>query len=177
VSASDDEHVASAAEIEESAELGGAPKAEGKFRLMIITIVGLGLLVGGGDVFVEGAKGLALTLGMSEWLVGATVVAIGTSLPELAASLVAAFRGHSSLAVGNVIGSNIFNIFLILGVVGFISPIEGSLDKIGVKIGVMCGITLLGVLFMRGSRTISRAEGVLLTVAYVGFIVIAALGW
>ena len=170
-------HVGSAEQVEEGAEAGGAPTGEGKLRLGSITVVGLGLLVGGGDLFVDGAKGLALTLGMSERLVGLTIVAIGTSLPELAASVVAAMRGYSSLAVGNVIGSNIFNIFLILGVTGQISPIHGDLDALRVDIGFLIGATLLGVLFMRGSRVINRAEGVMLLIVYVGFVVMAAVGW
>lgn len=170
-------HVGTAEQAEESAEAGGAPPGEGKLRLAMITIVGLGLLVGGGDLFVDGAKGIALTLGMSERLVGLTIVAIGTSLPELAASVVAALRGYSSLAVGNVIGSNIFNIFLILGVTGQISPIEGDLAKMHMDIGFLVGATVLGVLFMRGSRVITRVEGVLLLSVYVAFIVFAAAGW
>lgn len=157
----------------------GTPATEqhSKLRLIAVTFVGLALLVGGGDLFVSGAKGLAQTLGMSERLVGLTVVALGTSLPELAASLVAAARGYSSLAVGNVVGSNIFNILMILGVVGIIRPIRGDLGSLLMDIGFMLGITLLGVLFMRGSRNINRPEGVLLLASYVTFIVIAAVDW
>jgi cation:H+ antiporter len=170
------ESVSTAEQVEEGAEAGGAPPGEGRLRLGVITFVGLGMLVGGGDLFVDGAKGIALTLGMSERLVGLTIVAIGTSLPELAASVVAALRGYSSLAVGNVIGSNIFNIFLILGVTGQISPIHGDLDSMRVDLGFLIGATLIGVLFMRGSRLINRAEGVILLVVYTAFLVMAAVG-
>lgn len=149
------------------------PEEQAKLRLSLITFVGLALLVGGGDLFVDGAQGLARTLGMSERLVGLTVVAIGTSLPELAASLVAAARGYSSLAVGNVVGSNIFNIFLILGVVGLIRPIHGDLGGMTVDMAFLVGTAALGVLFMRGNRKISRLEGVLLLASYLAFIVIA----
>jgi cation:H+ antiporter len=152
------------------------PSGENKLMLALLTVVGLILLVGGGDLFVDGAKSLALTVGMSERLVGLTVVAIGTSLPELAASLVAALRGYSSLAVGNVVGSNIFNIFLILGVVGFISPVDGSVFALRLDIGFLIGITLLGILFMRGERRIPRLEGVVLLAAYAVFMVLAAVG-
>lgn len=148
-----------------------------KVKQIVFTIVGLALLVFGGELFVDGAKGVALTLGMSEHLVGLTVVAIGTSLPELAASIVAALRGYSSLAVGNVVGSNIFNIFLILGVVGFIRPIEGSASALGMGLAFLIGITLAGILFMRGARRINRFEGILLLGVYVSFIVLAAVGW
>ncbi len=157
---------------EESAE-----SDENRVKLAVVTAIGLVFLVGGGEVFVDGAKGVALALGMSEHLVGLTVVAIGTSLPELAASLVAALRGYSSLAVGNVVGSNIFNIFLILGVVGLIRPIEGNLIGYSLDIGVLVGITLLGIFFMRGARRVNRLEGIVLLGAYIAFIVIAAVGW
>ena len=147
-----------------------------KAKQIFFTITGLALLVFGGELFVDGAKGVALTLGMSEQLVGLTVVAIGTSLPELAASIVAALRGYSSLAVGNVVGSNIFNIFLILGVVGFIRPIEGDIAAFRLDLGFLIGLTVLGILFMRGERRISRLEGVMLLAAYVGFIVVVTVG-
>jgi cation:H+ antiporter len=169
------DHLVSSEQLEELSEAGGAP-GESKGRLALITLIGLGMLVGGGELFVTGAKGMALTLGMSERVVGLTVVAIGTSLPELAASLMAAARGYSSMAVGNVIGSNIFNIFLILGVVGFIKPVQGDLGALHLDIGFLIGLTVLGVLFMRGARKINRVEGVLLTAAYVGFVVTAVLG-
>lgn len=154
-----------------------ADEEQSKVRLLVLTFVGLALLVAGGDFFVAGAKGLAQTMGVSERLIGLTVVAVGTSLPELAASLMAAVRGYSSLAVGNVIGSNIFNILMILGVVGLIHPIHGSLGSLAFDIGAMVGITLLGVLLMRGSRRINRIEGTLLLTSYVTFVVIAALDW
>lgn len=170
------DNLASSEQLEELSEAGGAPAGDGKGRLALITFIGLGLLVGGGELFVGGAKGLALTLGMSERLVGLTIVAIGTSLPELAASMMAAARGYSSLAVGNVIGSNIFNVFLIFGVVGFIKPVQGDLGALQLDIGFLIGLTLLGVLFMRGSRNINRVEGALLTAAYAGFVVLAVLG-
>src|SRR5688572_6134790 len=98
-----------------------------RLKLAGMTIAGLGVLIGGGKLFVDGASALAIQLGMSERLVGLTIVAVGTSLPELAASLVAAMRGHSALAVGNVVGSNIFNVLFILGVTGTIHPVDGDL--------------------------------------------------
>jgi len=141
-----------------------------KLKLALTTLVGLAMLVGGGDFFVDGARGLAKTFGMSDPLIGATVVAIGTSLPELAASIVAALRGYSSLAVGNVVGSNIFNVFLILGTVGLIRPIYGPIGDYKMQLGFLVGVTLLGVLFMRGTRRVSRTEGILLLGAYASFI-------
>lgn len=149
-------------------------------KLSLITLIGLGGLVGGGELFVKGAKGIAEVLGMSESLVGATVVAIGTSLPELAASVVAARRGYSAMAVGNVVGSNIFNIFLILGTVALIRPIQGTIGDFSMQLGFLIGVTIIAILFMRGSRRVARSEGVVLLMAYAGFIgllVYQALHW
>ena len=148
-----------------------------KLILAALTVVGLGALIGGGELFVEGAKGLAEALGMSERLIGLTVVAFGTSLPELAASTIAALRGFSGLAVGNVVGSNIFNVLMVLGAAGLIKPIDGSLSALRLDMVFLIGLTFLGVLVMRGSRVITRPEGVLLVAAYVGFVVLAILGW
>ncbi|MCG8423127.1 MAG: calcium/sodium antiporter [Proteobacteria bacterium] len=151
-------------------------ESSNKLGLVGITLLGLALLVGGGELFVEGAKGVALALGMSEHLIGLTFVALGTSLPELAASLVAAARGYSSLAVGNVVGSNIFNTFLVLGVVGCIRPIDGKLSELTTDMSFLVGITLLSVLFMRGARKVTRIEGILLTACYGSFIVLKVIG-
>lgn len=160
------------AEVEEFEPADGDTKP----KLALITAIGLLLLVGGGEYFVEGAKGIAKVFGMSDALIGATVVAIGTSLPELAASIVAARRGYSSLAVGNVVGSNIFNIFLILGTVALIRPIYGPIGDYTMQLGFLVGTAVLGVLFMRGTRRIARSEGILLIAAYVGFIVLLVAG-
>jgi cation:H+ antiporter len=151
-----------------------ADKGVSKGRMSLITFVGMALLLGGGHFFVEGARGIAVTFGMSERLVGLTIVAIGTSLPELAASVVAALRGHSGIAVGAVVGSNIFNIFLVLGAAGLVGPLEGSLTVMRVDILFLVGMTLLAVVVMRGSRRITRPEGVILLGAYVAFL---ALAW
>jgi cation:H+ antiporter len=164
-------------EIPEEALAEDDEEAPRKLILATLTVVGLGALLGGGELFVEGAKGLAEALGMSERLIGLTVVAVGTSLPELAASVVAALRGFSGLAVGNIVGSNIFNVFLVLGAVGLIKPIDGSLSALRLDMIFLIGLTLLGVLVMRGSRVISRPEGVLLLAAYASFVVLAILGW
>ena len=167
----------SVADLEAGAEAAGAPGGEGVARLLAITIVGMALLVGGGELFVRGARGIALDLGMSERMVGLTIVAFGTSLPELAASLVAALRGHSGLAIGNVVGSNIFNIFLVIGAAGSIRALPGSLSEMTMDMCFMIGLTLFGAFAMRTERRVTRTEGVILLSAYVAFIVLAALGW
>ncbi len=156
--------------LEEGAEAAGAPSGEGKLRMYGITIVGMGLLVGGGEVFVDGAVGVALALGMSERVVGLTIIAVGTSLPELAACVVAALRGHSGIAVGNVIGSNIFNIFLILGIVPMIKPVHVALLDIQFDVYFLVGVTLLGAFSMRGDRHVTRVEGTVLAMTYFVFL-------
>ncbi len=154
----------------------GPPEERSRFALGLVALLGLGTLLAGGKVFVEGAVGMALGLGMSERVVGLTVVAIGTSLPELAASLVAALRGHSELAVGNVVGSNIFNVLLILGITATVTPITGSLQETRFDMAVMGLLTVMCVASMRKARRITRTEGALLTGTYVGFMALLAAG-
>jgi cation:H+ antiporter len=161
--------------MERAAEAVGAPAGGGKARLAAITVVGLALLVGGGKLLVDGAVGLARSAGMSERLVGLTVVAIGTSLPELAASLVAAGRGQPSIAVGNVVGSNVFNVLAILGVAALVRPLEVQLGSLAVDLGWLAGLTLAASLFLRTARVLRRSEGVVLILAYVGFLVTLVL--
>jgi cation:H+ antiporter len=141
-----------------------------RLRLTFMAVAGTGLLIGGGELFVHGAQSLAHGLGMSERVVGLTVVAVGTAMPELAASLIAAVRGYSALALGNIVGANIFNIFMILGAVGLIRPIQGNLSGLATELAFLGGVTILGVLFMRGTRKIHRVEGALLLAAYAAFL-------
>jgi cation:H+ antiporter len=151
-----------------------SPRA--RLKLGAIGLVGLVVLVLGGKLFVDGAVGIASRVGMSERVIGLTVVAVGTSLPELAASLVAALRGHSDIAVGNVVGSNIFNLLLILGGAALISPIAGSLDVYVLDFAAVGVMTLLAVVFLRTERVIRRWEGVLLAVIYVGYLAALVAG-
>jgi cation:H+ antiporter len=134
------------------------PKNLTRPRLIALSSVGLLILVGGGKA-------------MSERTVGLTIVAVGTSLPELAASLVAAMRGHSDLAVGNVIGSNIFNILLIIGASALVRPLEAPTEGVWLDLGAVLAMTLLSVWVMRSKRAMHRMEGVLLLAAYAAFIV------
>ncbi|MDZ7372075.1 MAG: calcium/sodium antiporter [candidate division KSB1 bacterium] len=134
-----------------------------------LILLGLGALVLGGNGLVNGSVGLARRMGVSEAVIGLTIVAAGTSLPELATSLVAAFKKEADIAVGNVIGSNIFNIVAILGTASLVSPIVGT-DIRTLDIGMMIGLSLLIVPMMRTRFRISRAEGVVLIAAYVGYL-------
>ena len=134
------------------------------------------MLLVGGKVFVTGAVGMALQLGMSERVVGLTVVAVGTSLPELAASLVAAMRGHSEIAVGNVVGSNIFNVLLILGTASALRPITGDLSAMRLDLAVVGLLTVLCVISMRAQRRIPRWEGGVFLAIYVSFLALLVAG-
>ncbi len=151
-----------------------AVSMQGKSRSMLLgwvfTLVGLALLVGGGKLAEVGAAGIASTMGLSDELIGLTVVAVATSLPELAASLMAVRRGHTDLAVGNVVGSNIFNILLVMGATGIVRPVaapEGALFA-------MLAMALLSLLLIPMSYTkarhISRFEGAVLLSLYAGTI-------
>lgn len=152
----------------------GRPRASRLFAIVMST-AGLVLLVAGSNLFVAGARGVAADAGMSERMLGLTVIAIGTALPELIASIVAASRGQSALAVGSVIGSNIVNVFLVLGVVAYIRPIDVGVRMHVVDLVGLVGITLLGVVTMRGSRRVTRAEGAVLVAAYTAFLICAAI--
>jgi cation:H+ antiporter len=156
--------------IEDDAEAAGAPHISSRRQLIVTALAGLAGLVVGGKFFVDGAVGIAQSFGMSERVIGLTVVAIGTSMPELAASLVAAIRGHSSIAVGNVIGSNIFNVFLILGVASLVQPIAAPVSALRFDLGFLIGMTILAVIFLRTRRVISRWEGAVLVGTYLTFI-------
>lgn len=164
--------VASAATAQSDAEAAGAPRVTSRGRLAALAIVGLALLIGGGKVFVTGATGLASAFGISERIIGLTIVAVGTSLPELAASLIAALRGHSALAVGNVVGSNIFNVLFILGGASAIRPLVVPLESVKSDIFLLGLATAIAVVCLRTSRTVTRAEGALLVASYCGFIAV-----
>lgn len=173
----DDDTAAKAHDAEEAgASYGGRGRPRGSALLaMLMSAAGLALLVVGSDQFVRGARGLAGELGVSDRMLGMTVIAVGTALPELISSLVAATRGQSALAVGSVIGSNLLNVFLVLGVVAYIRPIDIGERPHPVDLIGLVAITLLGVVFMRGSRRVSRFEGAILVAAYVAFIVCASI--
>jgi cation:H+ antiporter len=156
------------------AEEGAPPERHGRLALAGLTFAGLAVLSYGGKLFVDGAVGLALAIGLSERIVGLTIVAMGTSLPELAASLVAALRGHSEIAVGNVLGSNIFNICLILGSASLIHPIEAQLGAVRLDLLTMGVLTVVCTIAMRTARKIQRFEGALLVTVYSLFLIVLA---
>jgi cation:H+ antiporter len=128
-------------------------------------LAGIVLLALGARLFVAGSVELARHVGLSEAVIGLTLVALGTSLPELAATLVAAFRREADIAVGNVIGSNVFNILNVLGVSAMVRPLDGT-GLSGVDLGVMVGMTFLLAPLMRSGFVIQRWEGGLFLLAY-----------
>ena len=161
---------------DDGATIGGrARPRSSRVVSAIMTILGLLLLVAGSDLFVRGGRGLAGEVGMSERMLGLTVIALGTALPELIGSIVAASRGHAALAIGSVIGSNLLNVFLVLGITAYLQPIHVGERMHVVELIGLVAITLLGVLMMRGSRRISRFEGGILVAAYVVFIIASAI--
>ena len=132
---------------------------------------GLGLLVAGGSAFVRGGVGLAEAMGVSAALISLTVVALGTSLPELATSLVATFRGDDDIAVGNIIGSNFFNILAILGITAVLHPLSrGAITLLDLYVMLGFTVVLLPLIFVR--RRIGRPEGLVLLVGYFTY-----MGW
>lgn len=134
----------------------------------VFIIVGLTCLIGGSNLFVNGASAIAKALNVSDAVIGLTVVAMGTSLPELATSVVAARKGRSAMAMGNVIGSNVFNILMILGVTGMITPmqIEGiTMTDMGV---MLVGMVLMWM-FSYTKYKVARWEGFVLAAMFVGY--------
>ncbi len=156
-------------------EAGAAPKPGGVPRAVGTAAVGLAVLLIGGQLFVDGAVSVARVLGMSERLVGLTIVALGTSLPELVTSVVAARRGHSDLAVGNVVGSNIFNVFLCLGAAGLAGAVAAPLETLKLDLVALVIMTILAAVFIRTERTISRTEGGLAVVLYGAVLALMAM--
>ena len=140
------------------------------WKSVLFIVGGLAGLVFGGQLFVDGASGIATTLGVSESTIGLTIVAGGTSLPELATSVTAALKKNSGIAIGNVIGSNLFNIFFVLGCSATINPLPmGGINNIDmlVLIGSALLFWIVGWFFKK--RTITRVEGALLVVCYVAY--------
>lgn len=152
------------AEVEEEIEVL-SPRKSGFF--IVVGIAGIWL---GGDLVVSAASAIGASWGMSESLIGLTIVALGTSLPELVTSLVAAKKGENDLALGNVIGSNIFNILLILGVAATISPITVSVESLYDMI-ILILASIMVCVFVKHKNAITRKEGIVLLATYAAYFV------
>lgn len=150
-----------------AADAAGGPRLRKAAMSALAALAGLAVLLAGAHLFVEGAVAVARALGMSDRLVGLTVVAVGTSLPELVTSVVAALRGHPDIAVGNVIGSNIFNILLCLGAAALAGPLAADPAAVRLDLAALLLMTALAALFIRTARTITRPEGALLLGLYL----------
>jgi cation:H+ antiporter len=174
--------------IEQGADEESDDKERSIPMALFLLAVGIATLVGGGKLAVDGAVAIAELLGISQAVIGLTVIAIGTSLPELATSVVAAMKGKADIAVGNIVGSNIFNIFWILGISAIIRPLSFEPAMNG---DILMAILATVVLFFavhtghvhrrlmfwkqRKSHTISRWDGIIMLILYVGYM--AYLAW
>ena len=136
----------------------------------LFLLVGLFLLLIGGDYLVKSSSALAKKLNISPFLIGLTVVSFGTSAPELLVSLNAAFNGSSGLAIGNVIGSNIANVALVLGFTSILKPLNAEAYIISIDLPIMVGVTLLFGIFIFLSRRLKRLEGIFLISIYIVYI-------
>ncbi|WP_022699031.1 calcium/sodium antiporter [Euryhalocaulis caribicus] len=147
------------------------------WRSLLIAFAGIVITILGARFLVFGAIEVARGFSVPETVIGLTIVAVGTSLPELVTSLIAAFRKESDIALGNVLGSNIFNVLAILGVTAMIRPMEAPADIAGTDVWVMLAATALVLFFAFTNRKISRLEGgvmVLLYATYIGLLAIRA---
>ncbi|MCC4722214.1 calcium/sodium antiporter [Salinicoccus sp. RF5] len=147
-----------------------ADTGESWLKNILFTIGGLIAIIIGGEMVVSSATEIALSLGMSEALVGLTIVAIGTSLPEIMTSVTAALKGKGDMAIGNVVGSNIFNIFFVTGTASTVAPIAAE-SKLFFDGWVMVGLTVLLLIFSRTHFKIGRREGAVLLLAYLAYLV------
>jgi len=152
-------------EKEETEPEGAASKSPSAAAALLFSAVGLGLLAGGAELLLKSAVFFARLFRLSDAVIGLTVVAVGTSLPELATSLVAACKGERDIAVGNVVGSNIFNILGILGIAPLLAPLDvGTMSRADSGMLMLCTVGLLPL--MRSGWRLSRAEGALMLLLY-----------
>ena len=160
------ESAAVRAEFAEAAPKAGKPVVDG-----LMVVVGLVGLIVGAQLMVHAAVTVAEHLGVSKLMIGLTIVAIGTSLPELATSIVAARRDDADIVAGNVIGSNIFNMLCVLALVAVIRPIPVPASSLQVDVPVMAAYSALLVPIMLRGMVVTRGEGVFLLIGYTGFLV------
>lgn len=138
--------------------------------LLILTITGLGLIVWGSDITVDSASSIAAALGFSERFIGLTIVALGTSLPELFTSASAALKGKSDIAIGNIVGSNIFNVLFVVGTTALITPVAFVSDFVADTLIVIAAGILLWFCIFRKNR-LTRTDGVIMLSCYAGYFI------
>ena len=158
--------------IEARKQRSSADKILGEQRGMVaavFSIAGLAMLIAAGRLVVHGAKGIAIAFGLDEFTIGATVVAVGTSVPELATTIIAKLRGHEEISLGTILGSNIFNGLLIIGVAAIISPISVDWREVA---GVLTfGILTVALTFPNSRGLIERRRGALLLTLYAAYLI------
>lgn len=153
--------------LHEAEELGAAPLPA--WRSLLHLALGLAGVLLGARLLVSGAVDLARAMGVSETVIGLTLVAVGTSLPELATSVMAALRGHNDVALGNVLGSNLFNILGILGVTAAVVPLPFNPRLLALDLWVMLAATVVMLALFLGGRGLSRPGGVVFLLLYAGY--------
>lgn len=148
-------------------------------RLSLFAAIGIGLLVGGAQILVEGASNLAEAFGINERVIGITLVALGTSLPELASSVVAALKKEGDIIIGNIIGSNIFNVLSIIGITTLLQPLVVRPEWQNVDFWIMIGVSLLTLAFLAIGLRVGRVKGGVLFatyIAYIGYVAYTVFG-
>lgn len=159
-------------EIEEETRLWAN---KGIFFQFLLVLLGLGLLVFGARFMVEGAVGIALAFGVSEWFIGISIVALGTSLPEIVSSIMAAKRGHGELAIGNVFGSNIFNILMVLGATALVNPLTIQ-EPVHADLIFTTGLSCFLILLIRMGNALTKKDGLILLVCYAIYVGMKGMG-
>lgn len=159
------------AEVREAftAEYGRAGRIS-TWKAALLVVLGLAVLVGGANLLVMGATSLARGFGLPEMVIGLTLVAVGTSLPELATSLVAAAKRQPDIALGNIVGSNIFNVLGILGATAVTRPLRVPYETVAIDLWVMLDLSVLLVPFLVTGLRLGRREGAILLTLYLGYV-------
>jgi cation:H+ antiporter len=152
-------------------------KKNKRIKFILLSLVGIILIIGGANLLIKSAIFIAQKIGVSELIIGITLVAVGTSIPELAISAVAAYRKEADISVGNIIGSNIFNIFFVIGAVAMIHPLSVEKTILGFEFPAMLLFSLLLIWMMKTNLTLSRTEGVILLGLYILFLGLLQRSW
>lgn len=153
-------------EIEEDARLWAQ---KGTFFQVLLILTGFGLLIFGAQLLVEGAVAIAQSLGVSEWFIGVSIVALGTSLPEITSSIIAAKRGQAELAIGNVFGSNIFNILMVLGITAQVKPLAIQ-EPIHADLIFTTGLSCFLIFLIWRNHALNKREGLILLLCYAIYV-------
>ncbi|SFL59733.1 calcium/sodium antiporter [Shimia aestuarii] len=158
--------------VEDEEELEGADPDMPWWRIIVFLVLGLVGLPLGADLMVDNAEVIARRYGVSEVVIGLTLVALGTSLPELATTVMAALRRQADVALGNVIGSNMFNLLAIIGITSIVAPIPVDIEELEFDLFVMLGASILIVPFVFFRQDINRVWGIALTLMYLTYVMI-----